>query len=348
LPGASRAPAALVAPRLDAGLAAPARLFAAAFARARALYAEVPGAVLGEGALQLAVGPKDARRFAAIAGSHLFEQGELVRLNSQEAGARLGEAVPEGLWLGGALTIDPAAILEAWAGAPRPARAARLEREADAWRLLDEEGGEIARAGVVVLAAGLACAKFADGLPLQAVRGQASIALSVTAPASALFGGYVAAWPGGLIFGATHDRDDTDLEPRAADHARNLEAVRRVLPGLAARLEAAPLRAYADVRAAAPDFLPLAGVVGPGLYALSGLGSRGFAMAPLLAEQVVALALGLPSPLPADQAALVDPGRFATRAKRRRSAPSSQREAVASDNSNADQARSCTPMGRSE
>ncbi|MDP1778123.1 MAG: hypothetical protein Q8K90_05885, partial [Brevundimonas sp.] len=41
-------------------------------------------------------------------------------------------------------------------------------------------------------------------------------------------------------------------------------------------------------------------------------GSRGFCVAPLLAEHVAALAMGAPSPLPADLAARVDPLRNAT------------------------------------
>ena len=75
----------------------------------------------------------------------------------------------------------------------------------------------------------------------------------------------------------------------------------------------------AGVRAACPDFLPLAGAIEgrAGLYALSGLGSRGFCAAPLLAEHVAAMALGAPSPLPQGLAAIVAPGRFQARARQR-------------------------------
>ena len=52
--GASGNPAALVTPRLDAGLAAPAQLFSEAFRRAVALYQERPEAIISRGALQLA------------------------------------------------------------------------------------------------------------------------------------------------------------------------------------------------------------------------------------------------------------------------------------------------------
>ena len=64
------------------------------------------------------------------------------------------------------------------------------------------------------------------------------------------------------------------------------------------------------MRASAPDQLPLAGEAAPGLFVLTGLGSRGFATAPLLAEHVAALAMGAPSPLAADLAVLVEPFRF--------------------------------------
>jgi tRNA 5-methylaminomethyl-2-thiouridine biosynthesis bifunctional protein len=71
------------------------------------------------------------------------------------------------------------------------------------------------------------------------------------------------------------------------------------------------------VRATTPDRMPLAGQVAPGLFVLGGLGSRGFTLAPLLAEQVAALALGAPSPLQQPLARTVSPDRFAERSARR-------------------------------
>jgi tRNA 5-methylaminomethyl-2-thiouridine biosynthesis bifunctional protein len=95
---------------------------------------------------------------------------------------------------------------------------------------------------------------------------------------------------------------------------------------LAGRLAGRSLEGRASIRAATPDHLPLAGPApdGPsgalgGLFVLAGFGARGFTLAPLLAEHVAAQALGAPSPLPADLAAIVDPSRFAARRARRRS-----------------------------
>jgi tRNA 5-methylaminomethyl-2-thiouridine biosynthesis bifunctional protein len=66
----------------------------------------------------------------------------------------------------------------------------------------------------------------------------------------------------------------------------------------------------ASVRAATPDHLPLAGAVAPGLYVLAGLGGRGLCLAPLLAEALVAEAVGVSSPLPGALLALCDPTRY--------------------------------------
>jgi tRNA 5-methylaminomethyl-2-thiouridine biosynthesis bifunctional protein len=89
------------------------------------------------------------------------------------------------------------------------------------------------------------------------------------------------------------------------------------LPGLAAGLAGRAISGRASIRATTPDRLPVAGWIAPGLMALGGLGSRGFTLAPLLAEHLAALALDAPSPFPAQLAAVVAPERFAERARRR-------------------------------
>src|SRR5690606_2653542 len=117
--------------------------------------------------------------------------------------------------------------------------------------------------------------------------------------------------PRGLLFGATHARGETGTATDPAASARNLETLAARLPQLAGRIADVGRRhSRAAVRATTPDRLPLAGALAPGLFALTGLGSRGFCVAPLLAEHVAALATGTASPLPADLAARVAPERF--------------------------------------
>jgi len=316
--GGSGNPAALVTPRLDAGLGEAARLFAQAFGRAVALYAALPEAILARGVLQLATDNRDADRFARIAASDVFEPGALRLLAPDAAQARLGEPAPAALDQAAALVVDPAPILAAWTGPTRTARVAAVQRDADAWRLLDADGAEILRADAVIVAAALASRDLAPDLPLQPVRGQASWTSDGAQAPAAAWGGYVLPTAEGLLFGATHDRDDAGTDLRPDDHRRNLETLAGALPGLAARIDPAALAGRASIRAVTPDRLPIAGAIAPdGLFVLTGFGSRGFSLAPLLAEHVAALALGAPSPISRAAADLTAPDRFARRAARR-------------------------------
>jgi tRNA 5-methylaminomethyl-2-thiouridine biosynthesis bifunctional protein len=318
--GASGNAAALVMSRLDAGSGPIGALHAQALARAADLYDAVPEAGIASGALQLETGEKDAQRFDRIATSALFEPGAVERLPAAAAGERLGEPLASGaLWFRDARVIEPAPLLEAWLAeaALSPARVEALSPAGDAWRLLSLGGGVIAEADIVVLANGLDAARLVPGLPLSPVRGQASVA-QARAPPPLIAAGYVIPTRDGVLFGATHDRDDASDDARPADDARNRAFIASFAPRLGARLAAAPATGRASLRAATPDFLPLAGAAeARGLFVLSGLGSRGFCTAPLLAEHVAAAALGLASPLPEALAAIVHPGRFALRRRRR-------------------------------
>ncbi|WP_421936625.1 tRNA (5-methylaminomethyl-2-thiouridine)(34)-methyltransferase MnmD [Phenylobacterium sp.] len=316
--GGSGNPAALVTPRLDAGLGEAARLFAQAYARATQLYEDAPAAILSRGVVQLAAGERDAERFAKIAGSDVFEEGELAILAPAVTSDRLGEAAPSALDQTRALVIRPEPILAAWNGQILNAAVDRLEAAEHGWRLLDAADAVIADADAVIVAGALASRDLLAGLPLQPVRGQASWTTDGASAPAAAWGGYVLPAPQGLLFGATHDRDDESADLRPGDHQRNLATLATALPNLAAKIDPETLEGRASIRAVTPDRLPLAGSVGaPGLYALTGFGSRGFSLAPLLAEHVAALALSAPSPISRAAADLVTPDRFARRAARR-------------------------------
>jgi tRNA 5-methylaminomethyl-2-thiouridine biosynthesis bifunctional protein len=123
---------------------------------------------------------------------------------------------------------------------------------------------------------------------------------------------YAAPTTTGLLFGATHDRDDTSTEVRTSDTQRNLATLATRLPRLAEQVSTAPIKSRAAVRATTRDRLPVCGEAPgrPGLFLLGGLGSRGFCVAPLLGEHLAALITGAPSPLPADMAHRLRPERL--------------------------------------
>jgi tRNA 5-methylaminomethyl-2-thiouridine biosynthesis bifunctional protein len=307
--GASGNPAALVTPAFDAGMGVRAKLYAQAHRRAVDLLGAVEGAVIATGAVQLEATDRDAHRFDAVAGSGLFD--DLARFDAGAAAARLGEPAPGGLMIGKALVVEPAAVLAAWAPQATLAAVATIETDGGGWRLLGVDAQNLGRFDAVVLANGADMARLWPAAPLQSVRGQASWATGVGVHQAAAFGGYAIPLRRGVLFGATHDRDDADEDLRPADHARNLALLAKGLPGLAARLADQPLEGRARRRAATPDRMPIAGAIPglTGLFVLGGLGSRGFCTAPLLAEHVAALMVGSASPLPLDLAAAVDPAR---------------------------------------
>jgi len=310
--GASGAPAALAAPRLDAGLGPGAALFAQASRRARDLYRTTAKAVVGSGALQIAMSPKDDARFSTIAGSDLFEPGAMS-LHPQPGGRN-------GLSMKDAVTVNPKTVIAAWTPTVMVASIHDLAFESGRWRLLDELGTAVAEVDCVCLANGLDASRLSPGLELTAVRGQATVAEGLVRSEALVFGGYAIPTRDGVMIGATHERGDTSTEPRPEEQARNLAGLASVDPDLAGQIDPSRLWDWCGVRATTSDYLPLAGEATDspaGLWVLSGLGSRGFCLAPLLAEHIAARALGCPSPLPNSLAALVDPGRFAARARRR-------------------------------
>jgi len=314
---ASGNPAALVTPALDAGGGARAALPAQAFARAVALYAARPEALIAHGVLKLALAPRDAERHAAVAAQDLFEPEAMSVIGADAATTRVGEPVPAALDMAEALVIEPARVIDAWRGPAIATRVARLTHEDGVWRLHDPDDRPLAEADAVVLAGGADQALLWPSAPIRPVRGQATWT-DQPAPAPAAFGAYVVPTRDGMLFGATHDRDVVETEARPSDDRRNLQALAKGLPELAARLTDAPLRGRAAVRATTADHLPLAGAVPgapEGLFVLGGLGGRGFCLAPLLAEHLTARMLTLPSPLPLALSALVDPARFSSRAE---------------------------------
>lgn len=319
--GGSGFPVGLVTPRLDAGDADVAALYAQALERAGQLYGDVESAVVARGVLQTPQAPRDVARFDRIAAQPIWPPDAMTILSPRQASDWLGESMEEGgLLMAQALVVRPLAVLDAWlAGVDRrTGQVERLERAEEGWRLVAPGGEVIAEADIVVLAGGWGAASLLDRSrhpELTPVRGQADWVEGPSVGAVA-WGGYAAPTGQGVLFGATHDRGRTDLAVRPEDSARNRATLRSRAPALADRVEAASgAQARVAVRATTADRLPIAGRLDDGLLMLGGLGSRGLCLAPLLGEHLAALALGLPSPLPRALAARVRPDRPALRSK---------------------------------
>lgn len=308
--GASGFPAALVTPRFDLGDAGIAGLFSQALERARDLYQRLPGAVTARGVVQLPTSARDVRRFERIPQSPLWSDGATVTMDAAAISDHLGEPVDEtGLLIGPAFAVAPARIVPAWLEGCEILQheVKTLSRQGDLWCLRSAEDEVICEVDAVVICGGAGNLALSGGLPLTPVRGQATWVEQGTARPAA-WGGYVAPIAGGgLLFGATHDRGDTDTHVRADDTRRNLETLASRLPVLASSLSEDELKSRAATRSTTPDRLPIADEIAgsPGLFLLGGLGSRGFCLAPLLGEHLAARVAGSPSPLPASIAARI-------------------------------------------
>lgn len=229
------------------------------------------------------------------------------------------------LWHVKAGWIKPSRLVRAWLATPGVtwrghANASQLVRQADVWKVLDETGLEIARAELVVLAAGHAShvlgesAGLVQPLALQAIRGQAAWATHAAGTADAMppfpvngHGSLVPLLPlaGGMawVAGSTFERDNTSTALRAEDEALNLGKLQTLLPGpaqaLAPQVASGQVQGWAGVRCATPSRLPSLGSLAgqPDLWVSTGMGSRGLTFAALCAELLAARLHGEPLPM---------------------------------------------------
>ncbi len=202
----------------------------------------------------------------------------------------------------------------------------KADRDAAHWELLDESGQVIATTSQLSLCTALSTPALvpsgltAKPLPaLQAIRGQISrfpAPCPLRLPLS--YGGYAACVEGDWMLGASFIRGDSDSTVREADHGHNARLLAQALgcsehndhPVLATLPPVSEWQGRASIRAQTRDYLPWAGTLtgdtegmqassvplaplfAPLLSVLTGLGSKGFAFAPLCAEMMVSAALG--------------------------------------------------------
>ncbi|NMM10324.1 MAG: FAD-dependent 5-carboxymethylaminomethyl-2-thiouridine(34) oxidoreductase MnmC [Polaromonas sp.] len=233
------------------------------------------------------------------------------------------------LWHVRAGWIKPASLVQAWLATPGvewrgDAAVEQLVRQEEWWQLLDAAGRELARAELVVLAAGYGSQALAEAagligsreLALQAIRGQASWATHAPGTVAALpdfpvngHGSLIPAMPlsdGSGAFawvsGSSYERDNPRIEIRAADEQENFRKLKRLLPAaaghLAAQFEGGKVNAWAGVRCATPSRLPSLGPLDqPNLWVCSGMGSRGLTFAALCGELLAAELHAEPLPI---------------------------------------------------
>ena len=261
-----------------------------------------------------------------------------------------GEVVHGGWWFPSGGWVSPGSFCKALLAAGRESvkahfniEVAALRQTPTGWQAFDAGGALLAEAPHVILANAHAANRLLEqALPLTPIRGQISyIPEPLREPLSTLRhvvcrSGYITPPQAGTVcIGASFDSGDTDLTPRPADHAGNLQRLEELLPGAARGIDPALLDGRVGLRSAAPDRLPLIGTLPDtnaatggaarlenlprltGLHVLLGLSARGMVWAPLAAELLASQLAGEPLPVERDLVRTVDPARFHLRALRR-------------------------------
>lgn len=263
-------------------------------------------------------------------------------LDAEAASRRAGLAVREpAWWYPGGGWIAPGALVRHVLATPGVRFTGgvvvdRLRRAGAQWQLLAADGTVLRETGTLVLAGAADSLRLVAPLgftaPARRVRGQVSAWDHAPSPlACALAGdGYAIALPGGgLLCGATSQPGDEDAAEREADHAHNVERLRR-LTGL--QPPGPPTHGRVGWRLQTEDRLPVAGALPrgdaeadaaarwpreAGLWLMTALGGRGITWALLLGRLVAAQIAQAPWPVERSLADAVDPVRWRLRARRR-------------------------------
>ncbi len=328
----------------------PTAFYAAALSyRCRHWSADWPGNQCG--VLQL-LSDERAERFSGLSASHPFHG--LTRCVSAEqtdeiAGIPVGRPalwMPHSGWLAPSEYCRQAlAEIPCWR-----AEISAITRDGNEWCVTAMDGSS-QRFSQLIIAAGARSNQLLPepGIPLQAIRGQVSSRRCATPLKSVLCGAHYATpidTDGWWSYGATFHIGDNNDDARPEDDEANLRALEALAPELAEQASRAAdidRASRAGIRVNTPDYLPACGPAPladehleaggmrlgvttdqpaerwyqPGLFVLTGLGAKGLATAPLLAEHLVSRITGEPSPIGVAMASRIQPGRFAFRRIRR-------------------------------
>ncbi len=254
-PAASGNPAALVKPRFDLQDRPESRFFLSAYLHALRLYPET--AVLETGVRQLPKSEKDTTRFKKLIDQAPLSEGHLT-------------------WKDNALFIESAAVINP----------SKIFNEFEIKRETFDPTKNYSNYSHVFLATGYGIRTHAPELAMRFSRGQLSWAEPVWTKPTA-YGGYAINLEDKALIGATHDRLDgrNPFELRTEDDDKNLSDLAKIS---GQNIRAINRKSRASVRVTTANTLPLLAGLGGNFWALTGLGSRGFTFAPLLAEALIA------------------------------------------------------------
>lgn len=285
---ASGNPAALVKPRLDLQDRPESRFFLASYLYALRAYEDAhkhSPIIHARGIMQIAKTPSEMARFKKITAQAPLPPAHL-------------QPHDKGLNFPNALSINPKAVTAQWTQGTNPNIAAikKISQSKGQWQAHDHQGHIIAASEIMIIASGVGVRDIylpsgdtiAAHLSLRFSRGQLTWAEDksgdVIMPTA--YGGYALPLRGDVLLGATHDRLDErdDYALRPEDDQHNIALAHNYLNPSIKRVNK---DGRVSLRVTTANTLPLIAEIGPGLWVMTGLGSRGFVFAPLLADHLI-------------------------------------------------------------
>ncbi len=276
--------AAIVKPRLDRNDSPLARFALSSFLYATRFYDSLD-AVISEGVDHAPQTPEQVARHADLA--------KLPALSSEQM-----QWTGEIMRFPRAQVIDPQKAKQGLLGGCEnvKATAKAVSRDGTGLSVLGENGEVIARGTHIIFAAGAGVrdVEMFDELELRYARGQINWAKNDGLETALTYGGYAVPLGDELLLGATHDRLEEGTNPyqtREADDVRNQQGY---LAATGQMLTPSKRPSRASIRVNSKTTWPFIAQLEEGVVAFTGLGSRGFVFAPLMAEMLAADMLNEP------------------------------------------------------
>jgi len=260
--------AALVKPRLDLQDRPESRFFLSAYLYARNTYSD---SVIEKGIVHIAKSDQEAQRHVKLCAQAPLGETHL----------KLGE--DNALSLRSALVINPTKYREA---------------VIDTLTITQETLENLPQTSPIFIAVGYGIKSLLPDWPMRFSRGQLTWVKpekNLSAPKS--YGGYALPFDDKILLGATHNRLDNSENPFTLKPSDDSENINQLQKHLSIEAHQANTPSRASIRVTSHDTLPVIGQTPQGAFVLTGLGSRGFVFAPLLAEAIVSRYYGDPMPI---------------------------------------------------
>jgi tRNA 5-methylaminomethyl-2-thiouridine biosynthesis bifunctional protein len=275
------------------------------------------------GLLQLAWSPREQERQKQLTSRNHYPAEVFYPVDRETASQLTGTPVPAGgLWFPGNGWLEPAKLCRSLSDHPLITtvfdfRAKEIRPAGHNWTLSGEAQPDI-QASHIVICAGHQSPELIPGTGsyrFKSIRGQVTHLEKehLHTPVAVICGQrYVNPAASGIaVTGATFDLRDSNPGTTPASHHENIMELQTMLPGmlsspdeLIASVET--IEGRTAFRCTTHDYQPVAGELYdaqgnevPGIYLLTGFGSKGLTYAPLLAEYVADILTGQPACLPA-------------------------------------------------